>query len=123
MGFYGKKIVAVDDSVIILKMLGKVLDKKCELHAFSDGNRALEFLRKKTADLIILDIEMPGISGFDMLTKIKQIDHLKYVPIFFLTSNSEKSNVVKAIAGGADDYVVKPIDEDILLQKIEKLFW
>lgn len=121
MGNSGKKIVAVDDSAIILKMLEKVLGEKYDIHSFVDGNRALEFLKKKIPDLIILDIDMPGISGYEMLDKIKKEDQLMDVPVIFLTSNSDKSHVVKAAASGANDYVVKPIDEEILLSKIEKL--
>ena len=123
MAYYNKKIVAVDDSALILKMLDKVLGKKYELYAFSDGNRAFEFLRKKTPDLIILDIHMPGINGFDMIWKIKQMDNLTNVPVIFLTSNSDKEHVLKAMAAGAKDYALKPIDEDILLKKVDKLLW
>ena len=121
MVYNGKEIVAVDDSAIRLKMLEKVLGKRYSLYAFADGNRALELLRKKAPSLIILDIDMPGLSGFDMLEMIRKMDHLKNVPVIFLTSNGDKNHVVKAVAGGANDYVVKPIDEDILLKKIDGL--
>lgn len=123
MAQYNKKIVAVDDSALILKMLDRVLGKKYNLYAFSDGKRAFEFLRKEIPDLIILDILMPGMSGYDMIQKIKQIDHLTNVPVIFLTSNNDKEHVVKALAAGAKDYAVKPIDEDILLKKVDKLLW
>lgn len=116
-----KEIVAVDDSALILKMLDKVLGKRYTLYAFADGNRALELLKKKAPNLIILDIDMPGLSGFDMLGMIRKMDHLKNVPVIFLTSNSDKNHVVKAVAKGANDYVVKPIDENILLKKIDGL--
>lgn len=113
-----KKIVAVDDSGIILKMLIKVLGEKYDLHAFSGGMRALQFLKTKTPDLIILDIDMPEINGYEMLKMIKERDHLKDVPVIFLTSNNDKNHVIKAVAGGAKDYVVKPIDEDVLMEKV-----
>lgn len=118
-----KKIVAVDDSGIILKMLTKVLGDKYEVHAFSNGKRALQFLKDKdrTPDLIILDIDMPEINGYEMLNLIKEKDYLEKVPVIFLTSNSDKSHVVKAVAGGAKDYVVKPIDEEILMEKVSML--
>lgn len=118
MAFGKKKIVAVDDSGIILKMLMKVLGEKYDLHAFSGGMRALQFLKDRTPDLIILDIDMPEINGYEMLKMIKEKEHLKKVPVIFLTSNSDKNHVVKAVAGGAKDYVVKPIDEDILVDKV-----
>ncbi len=118
MLFEKKKIVAVDDSGIILKMLIKVLGDKYDLHAFSGGRRALQFLRDRTPDLIILDIDMPEINGYEMLKMIKEREHLQKVPVIFLTSNNDKNHVVKAVAGGAKDYVVKPIDEEILMDKV-----
>lgn len=113
-----KKIVAVDDSGIILKMLTKVLGENYDLHAFSGGLRALQFLEDRTPDLIILDIDMPEINGYEMLKVIKEREHLKAVPVIFLTSNGDKNHVVKAVAGGARDYVVKPIEEEVLLEKV-----
>lgn len=116
-----KEIVAVDDSGIILKMLVKVLGETYDLHAFSAGMRALQYLKTKKPDLIILDIDMPEINGYEMLKMIKEKEHLKEVPVIFLTSNNDKNHVVKAVAGGAKDYVVKPIDEDILLDKVHTI--
>ena len=121
MAHNAKEIVAVDDSALILRMLERVLGKQYFVYAFADENRALELLRKKAPALIILDIDMPGLSGFDMLEMIRQMDHLKNVPVIFLTSNNNKNYVVKAVASGANDYVIKPIDENILLKKIDGL--
>ncbi len=118
MVFNKKNIVAVDDSGIVLKMLIKVLGDKYELNVFSVGKRALQFLKDRTPDLIILDIDMPEINGYEMLKMIKEREHLKNVPVIFLTSNNDKNHVIKAVAGGAKDYVVKPIDEEILLDKV-----
>lgn len=118
MLFEKKKIVAVDDSGIVLKMLTKLLGEKYDLHAFSGGNRALQFLKNRTPDLIILDIDMPEINGYEVLKIIKEKEHLKDVPVIFLTSNNDKNHVVRAVAGGAKDYVVKPIDEEILMDKV-----
>ncbi len=121
MEFNGsKKIVAVDDSGIILKMLTKLLGEKYDLHAFSSGKRALQFLKTQKPDLIILDIDMPEINGYEMLKMIREKENLKDIPVIFLTSNNDKNHVVKAVAGGANDYVVKPIDEDILMDKVHK---
>lgn len=113
-----KKIVAVDDSGIILKMLAKLLGEKYDLHAFSSGRRALLFLKTKKPDLVILDIDMPEINGYEMLKMIREKEELKQIPVIFLTSNGDKNHVVKAVAGGANDYVVKPIDEEVLMDKV-----
>lgn len=113
-----KLVVAVDDSGIILKMIGKVLGERYEYHAFSSGKRALAFLQDRTPDVIILDIAMPEMDGYEMLKRIRSKEYLGNVPVIFLTSNADKEHVIKAIEGGANDYVIKPIDEDILLDKV-----
>ena len=120
-----KRIVAVDDSNVVLKMLKNALDKdRYDLHPFSTGKRALEYLvqKDKVPDLIILDIEMPEMNGYDVLEKIKTMDHLENVPVIFLTANGEKKQVLKAVTGGVKDYVVKPIDKDVLARKMNILF-
>lgn len=121
---YKKRIVAVDDSNVVLKTLKNVLDKEgFELHAFSTGTRALEYLsqKEKIPDLIILDIEMPIMNGYDVLDRIKKIPYLRRVPVIFLTSNNQKKEVMKAVTDGVKGYVVKPIDKDILLKKMYSL--
>lgn len=114
-----KMIVAVDDSSIILKRLTKVLGEDYDFHAFSVGKRALKFMDEYVPDLIILDIDMPEINGYEMLKVIREKRYLKDVPVIFLTSNNDKNHVLKAVASGANDYVVKPIDEEILVDKIQ----
>lgn len=116
-----KSIVAVDDSAIILKTLEKLLSEKYAFHAFSKGMRALKYLKEETPDLIILDIEMPEIDGYQMLEMIREKPGLREVPVIFLTSNSDKEHVVKAVKNGADDYALKPIEEESFMDKIHRL--
>ena len=122
-----KMIVAVDDSNVVLKTLKNVLVKEeYELHLFSSGTRALEYLEQKDnkiPDLIILDIEMPIMNGYDVLRQIKKIDYLRQVPVIFLTSHNEKTQVMKAVTDGAKDYVVKPIDREVLAKKVHSLLY
>ena len=122
-----KRIVAVDDSNVVLKTLKNVLVKEeYELHLFSSGTRALEYLEQKNnkiPDLIILDIEMPIMNGYDILRQIKKIDYLKHIPVIFLTSHNEKDQVMKAVTDGVKDYVIKPIDKDVLAKKVHSLLY
>lgn len=120
--FDRKCIVAVDDSGIILKSLEKLLAETYEFHAFTKGMRALKYLKEEdTPDLIILDIDMEGINGYEMLEMIRKKEELKDVPVIFLTSNNDREHVVKAINGGANDYAVKPINEEVFMGKVHKL--
>lgn len=69
-------MVAVDDSGLILKMIGKVLGERYEFHAFSSARRALLFMQDRTPDVIILDIDMPEMSGYEMLERIREKEYL-----------------------------------------------
>lgn len=119
--YFKSSIVAVDDSGIILKALESMLGNDYEFHGFSKAQRALTYIMQSTPDLIILDIDMPETNGYEMLDMIRTNDDLKDVPVIFLTSNSDKTYVVKAVQSGADAYVVKPIDKEILIDKINSL--
>lgn len=117
-----KSIVAVDDSGLMLRVLEKLLSRDYAFRAFSKGRRALEYLKVgDTPDLIILDIDMPEINGYEMLEMIRQKDELREVPVLFLTSNNDTEHVVKAQKGGANDYTIKPIDEEVFMDKVRKL--
>ena len=117
------QIVAVDDSSLILMTLDKILSEQgYEVKGFSKGMRALKYLKKEVPDLIILDVEMPEIDGFEMLKLIKEKEELRNVPVIFLTSNNGQNEVIDAIKGGAKDYIIKPINEELLIEKVNKIF-
>ena len=119
---FGQKcIVGVDDSSLIIKMLEMTLSEKYEFHGFVKGMRAMKYMKDTIPDLIILDMDMPEVDGFEMVRLIKNEYILKDIPILFLTANGGKHNVVRAFQAGVNDYVVKPINDVILHQKIEKL--
>ena len=119
---FGQKcIVGVDDSSLIIKMLEMNLSENYEFHGFVKGMRALKYMKDNIPNLIILDMDMPEVDGFEMVRLIKNEYILKDIPILFLTANSGKHNVVRAFQAGVNDYVVKPINDVILHQKIEKL--
>ncbi|MBC7419953.1 MAG: response regulator [Bdellovibrio sp.] len=78
-------------------------------------------LQMNQISLIVLDLDMPGFSGIDVLKKIKRVPSYKNIPIVMLTGNSDSANVKSAISFGAVDYIVKPIDPMIFESKIKKL--
>lgn len=119
MDFLKRSIVAVDDSPIILKMLECLLKEKYAFRGFTKGDRALTYLQERFVNLIILDIDMPDMNGVEVLDMIRNELHLE-TPIIMLTSNNDKNHVVECFKHGANDYVVKPIDEAAFMQKLEK---
>ena len=116
-----KSIVSVDDSGIVLQTLESMLSDKYEFRGFSKASRALNYMMQFPPALIILDIEMPEVDGYVMLEMIRENVELRNIPVIFLTSNKDKNYVVKAVRYGADAYVVKPVDKEVLLSKIETL--
>ena len=116
-----KSIVAVDDSGIVLQTLEGMLGDRYEFRGFAKPARALRYMAQFPPSLVILDIDMPEVDGYKMLEMIRDIPELRYIPIIFLTSNKDKSYVIKAVKHGASDYMVKPVNRDTLLSKIEAL--
>ena len=117
-----KKILVVDDSAINLKLADKIL-KEVEDYKpvlVPSGARALQYLSKNVPDMIMLDIMMPDMDGFETLAEIKKNDALKGVPVVFLTADTESETVAKAKAAGALELLTKPFKKDELLELVEK---
>jgi len=113
------KILAVDDTAFFLTILKKILqDSRYNLTCVSSGRDALKYLEKHTPDMFLLDIEMPGMDGYELATKIKESGYK--APIIFLTGNAKKEYLAKAVKSGAADFIIKPINKDVLLDKIRK---
>ncbi len=113
-------ILAVDDMPDTLNTLKAMLKHHYNIYPVTTGAMALKFLNKQKVNLILLDIEMPDINGYDLLKEIRKIPHQKDTPIVFLTSNATSEYVVKARILGAVDFIVKPTDREKLLEKVGK---
>jgi CheY-like chemotaxis protein/HPt (histidine-containing phosphotransfer) domain-containing protein len=114
-----KTILAVDDTAFFLTVLKKALhDTEYRLTCAVSGESALKFLQKHEPDLFLLDIDMPEMDGYELAAKIRESG--QKAPIVFLTGNSQKEHVIKAIEVGAADFIVKPINQEDVLAKISK---
>ena len=112
-------ILAVDDVPFFLKTLEKALEhSRYELVAVTSGEAALRYLQNRRPDLFILDIEMPAMNGYELAQKLREAGHT--APILFLTGNAQQEYVLRAIEAGAADFVLKPINRDYLLARIDK---
>jgi CheY-like chemotaxis protein len=116
-----KTILLVDDDEIHLSITELSLKDKYETFVVKSGEEALEFLRKSKIipDLILLDILMPEMDGWIVFDKITDITALKFTPIMFYTSLDEESAKEKAYELGAFDFITKPCEQSILINKIE----
>lgn len=117
-----KEILVVDDNPVNLAMIEKMLE--CEYHviAANSGIRALRFLEKHTADLILLDVEMPGMSGIDILGRIRALPQHRELPVILLTARKDGATVAKGFKLGILDYITKPFEEEDVLERIKRVF-
>ncbi len=114
------KILVVDDSSVNNFLLENVLEEKgYTLQIAYNGKEALQFIENEPPDLVLLDIMMPGIDGYEILQKMNANSKTRGIPVIMVTSKSEESDRTKALEIGAIDYVMKPIDIEELLEKIE----
>ena len=116
-----KKILLVEDD----HNFGSILKDYLSLHSYEttlakNGIEGLEKFKKQSYDLCILDVMMPFKDGFSLATDIRSIND--DVPLIFLTAKSLKEDVIKGFKIGADDYLIKPFDSEILLFKIKSIF-
>lgn len=115
-----KHVTVIDDDTLMLKMIREHLKEQYEVVIVPSGSVALKFLENKTTDLILLDYEMPGESGPEVLAKIRANEATANIPVLFLTGVTDKQKIAKAISLKPQGYLLKPIDRDKLFEAIEK---
>jgi CheY-like chemotaxis protein len=116
-----KKIVlAIDDNPVELNVFQGILVPKFILRAAKSASDALSFLNSSMADVILLDIEMPNITGFEFLHDIRKIPSYMHVPIIIVSSKTEPEFFAKARSSSAFDVMTKPITPNRLIETIEK---
>ncbi|QDU62561.1 Response regulator PleD [Planctomycetes bacterium Pan216] len=113
------RVLVVDDSQLILRLIEASLQGKgFEIIAFSDPVDALEKVDDLAPDVILLDIDMPKITGFDFYRQLKQCPHLVHIPVIFLTGFDDTRDVVRGLEMGAFDYVRKPFNSIELCARV-----
>jgi putative two-component system response regulator len=120
MGKEEKAIVlAVDDTVTNIEVVKGVLSGEYLVQAALNGETALKIIEKKKPNLILLDIMMPGLDGYDVCRILKTSEHTKDIPIIFLTAKSQEEDETKGLSLGAVDYIIKPISPPILKARVK----
>lgn len=112
-------ILAVDDSITNCDIIIDSLGKNYRISVATTGEQALELLKKSRPDLILLDIILPGISGYDLCRKLKNSDLYKDIPIIFLTVLTNQDQVVRGFETGAEDYIMKPFNVKELQARVK----
>jgi putative two-component system response regulator len=114
-----KRILIVDDNIATLKQIGALLTGEYEVVLAKSGALALKILQTESPSLILLDVEMPELNGFETIAMIKKNPAWNALPVIFLTGNNDSETETKALESGAMDFVTKPVTKDILKHRIE----
>jgi DNA-binding response OmpR family regulator len=113
-------ILLVDDNPHNLQVLGKLLyDENYMIEFAVNGEATLEWLKKRRFDLILLDLNMPGMNGFEVCKRIRSDIKMNNLPVIFLSAESERESILKGFEAGAQDYVTKPFDNRELLARVK----
>ena len=114
-----KRIFIVDDVATNLLMAKTALDGSYETFALSSAERMFKLVEKITPDLILLDVDMPDMDGFEAIQVLKSNEELKSIPVIFLTGKIDTSYEIRGFELGALDFIYKPFTEPVLLKRIE----
>jgi CheY-like chemotaxis protein len=114
-------VLVVDDDVRMIKTLKLFLEDEYQVATAVNGTIALRYLENKPADLILLDYEMPDLSGPEVLDLIHSHKGLRKIPVVFLTGASERSKIAKALALKPQGYLLKPVERAALMSKLHEI--
>ena len=119
-----KTVMVVDDSRIMRNTVKNIFDEMnipVNYLEAADGDEALKNLSENKVDLILLDWNMPNLSGIDFLKQVKNTEEYKAIPVIMVTSEAAKLNMIEAIKAGASAYIAKPVDKNEFKEKISKI--
>jgi signal transduction histidine kinase/DNA-binding response OmpR family regulator/streptogramin lyase len=116
-----QSILIVDDDEQIRQYLSQLFKTKFQVYQAQNGEEGIKLAKKYLPDLIISDIQMQGISGIELCKTIKEDASLGHIPVILLTASTSSEAKLQGVEGGADDYITKPFDKDILVARVSSL--
>ena len=116
----GKSVLVVDDSATMRKKLGKAVTALGHIPAFAeDGESAIDLVSRQAIDVILLDIEMPGLNGFEVLRRLKARPHTQHIPVIIISGVEDRmSSIVQALEIGAEDFLPKDFEPALLRARL-----
>ncbi|WP_415886506.1 response regulator [Neptuniibacter sp. QD37_6] len=113
------RILLVDDQSDNLDILSEILGSKYEVSAATSGEKALSIIQELSPDLVLLDVLMPGMNGFEVCQNIKAVEESQNIDVIFVSALDSKEKIVAGYEAGAIDYITKPISPDEVIRKVE----
>jgi two-component system, cell cycle response regulator DivK len=119
-GVMRKTILVVDDAEFNRDLVVQLLEDNYDIIVAENGAEALDKTQEQRPDLILMDLGMPVMDGWEATRRLKASDDLRHIPVIAVTSHAMVGDEIEARKAGCDDYLPKPIDEDLLISKIKK---
>jgi len=116
-----KKIIIVDDNASYLSVVRVLLKPFYEVYPAPSASKLFNIIEKFIPDLILLDVNMPEMSGFEAITVLRENPRFKDIPVVFLTAKDDEASAIKGLDLGAADYVTKPFSGPLLLKRISNI--
>ena len=113
-----EKILIVDDDAVMARTIHRLISENYKSFMAGSGKDAIEYLKKYDADLVLLDVSMPEMDGFETLRRIRQIDGLSELPVLFLTARDDTAVEIECLKAGASDFIKKPVDPGVLKLRV-----
>lgn len=117
-----KHILVIDDVSTNLKCVGMILRNQYQVTMLKSGEEALNYINSNIPDLILLDIRMQGMNGYEVMEHLKRNPATAQIPVILITADSVKESKEKGIALGAVDFIGKPFEPQLLLDRIEAVW-
>ncbi len=115
-----KKILVVEDVEFNRELIVQLLEDDYEILTAVDGEEGIQRAERDRPDLILMDLSLPVIDGWEATRRIRASEALKHIPIIALSAHAMVGDEEKARQSGCDDYISKPLDEDLLFEKLRK---
>jgi CheY-like chemotaxis protein len=115
-----KRILVVEDVEFNRALMQQLLEDDYEVVLAGDGAAGIEAAARERPDLILMDMSLPVMDGWEATQRLKATQELRHIPIIAVTSHAMRGDEEKARAAGCDDYLSKPIDEEILFRKLRQ---
>ncbi|MDR2349244.1 MAG: response regulator [Deltaproteobacteria bacterium] len=113
-----KEILVIDDNLSTLKQVASFLKDLYNFSLMRSGEKAVAYCETEKPDLILLDVDMPEMDGFETIKRLKVLKNLHNIPVLFLSGNIDSATEIKCLESGARDFITKPVDPSILLHRI-----
>ena len=115
-----ESVLIVDDDVVAISALKDIINPDYNVYVVKSGEEAIEKAKMLSPDLILLDICMPDMDGYQTINELKSSESTKSIPVIFISGNTDQNDIKNGFSNGAVDYITKPFNDENVLNKVKE---